>query len=141
MIWPQTLLAGLLLAGTVSSPSPPQGTRQLQVVSLPCCPRGVPWEVRHSPSCDVFDGEPAASPPARHSCGTLAAAAQIVSCVHALLQGAYDQPGVVPEAQRKASSFLLPGELQTSYLGLPQHPSERLLGGNYIVLSHFSAGS
>lgn len=26
-----------------------------------------------------FDSEPAASPPARHSCGTLAAAAQIVS--------------------------------------------------------------
>lgn len=108
-----TLVAELILASSAPSPSPPQGNTPAQggVTSL------LPARVFYGRSgtalsCVVFDREPAASPPARHSCGTLAATAQIVLCARIAARG-------------KASSLLLPWELRVCYLGLPQHPSEQ----------------
>lgn len=55
--------------------------------AFPAASRGVPWEIRHSPPCVVFDSEPAASPPACESCGVLAAASQTVTCVCLAVRG------------------------------------------------------
>lgn len=149
MIWLQTLLALLLLPGTTSSPSPPRGTRQLKKVSPPCCQQGVSWEIRHSPSVLIWaglatkmnDSKPAVSPPAHHLCSTFDChCSNYFMCARIAARSLRSARG---SSRGTASSFILPalmGAVHHVILVFPR-TTQNTSGGNYIVLSHFSAGS
>lgn len=97
--------------------------------------RAVSRSISHGPSPVVFDSKSVTSP--QCLCSTVAASAQIFN-VLTLLQERYGQQGVVPEAQRKASLFLIPQELHQSYLSLSQHSSGRVCVWMTILLCPIS---